>query len=133
MWKTYFKVIKIVPGPVRTQAHGTIDLSRDNIPLETLLELYEHDFPYLKLTAEGEKRFYGVDSNDKVNPPVNANESVTNVGDTSVNSGASDTVIKTAETINSPITATNNTNQPIEGPTRKKKARSKTQSQSKKS
>lgn len=60
MWTKYFKVIKIIPGPVITQRFGMIDLSRPDLSPDTLLELYENDFPYLALTPEGKLHFYGI-------------------------------------------------------------------------
>ena len=57
-WKNYFKVIRIIPGPVVTRKHGEIDLSQDNISLEIIQDLYENDSPYLELTPEGIKALY---------------------------------------------------------------------------
>jgi len=68
MWQKYFKVVKIVPGRVVTPRFGTIDLSTPNIPLETLLALYESDFPYLEITPEGLQHFYGVAPVTSVEP-----------------------------------------------------------------
>ena len=45
MWKDYFKMIKLVPGRVVISGHGTIDFSRDDIPVELIKQLYENDFP----------------------------------------------------------------------------------------
>jgi hypothetical protein len=60
MWKKYFRVIKIVPGKVVTPLFGELDFSRDNIPLEKIIALFENNFPYLQLTPEGEQTLYGV-------------------------------------------------------------------------
>lgn len=68
MWQKYFKVVKIVPGRVVTSRFGIIDLSSQNIPLETLLALYEADFPYLKMTPEGLQYFYAIAPVTSVNP-----------------------------------------------------------------
>jgi len=60
MWKNYFKMIKLVPGRVVVPGHGTIDFSRDDLPVEIIQKLYEEDFPYLELTPEGKKEIYGI-------------------------------------------------------------------------
>jgi len=59
MWRKYFNVVKVVPGRIVTPRHGTIDLSADNLPIETLKELYEADWPYIEITDEGMKELYG--------------------------------------------------------------------------
>jgi hypothetical protein len=59
MWKDYFKMIKLVPGRVVISGHGTVDFSRDDIPVELIKELYENDFPYLELTSRGKEKLYG--------------------------------------------------------------------------
>lgn len=59
MWKRYFKFIKLVPGRVVTHRFGTIDFSRDDIPVETIKTLYENGFPYLQMTREGKAELYG--------------------------------------------------------------------------
>ena len=59
MWKDYFKVVKLVPGEVVVPGYGTIDFSKDNISVEVCQNLFESDFPYLAITAEGEKFLYG--------------------------------------------------------------------------
>jgi len=59
MWKKYFKVIKVRPGRIVTSSHGELDFSRDNIPVEICKELFEEDFPYLEITEEGKRKFYG--------------------------------------------------------------------------
>ena len=59
MWKKYFKVIKIVPGEVVVPGYGKMDFSKDNISVEVCRNLFESDFPYLEITAEGRDFLYG--------------------------------------------------------------------------
>jgi len=59
MWKRYFKFVKLKPGRVITSLFGEIDFSRDNIAVETIVKLYESDFPYLEITEEGQIELYG--------------------------------------------------------------------------
>ena len=59
MWKKYFKIIKIVPGEVVVPGYGKMDFSNDNISVEVCRELFENDFPYLAITAEGRDFLYG--------------------------------------------------------------------------
>jgi len=56
-WQTYFNLIGIRPGRVKTSLAGTVDFSDPAIPVETILALYESGLPYLELTPEGKKRF----------------------------------------------------------------------------
>jgi hypothetical protein len=58
MWQEYFIVKGIHPGRVVTHRNGTLDLRRENIPLETVKELYDNGFPYLKLTEKGKAELY---------------------------------------------------------------------------
>ena len=60
MWQKYFKFIKLVPGKVVVPSHGTIDFSKDNLPLELLKTLHEKKFPYLKITELGKEKLYGI-------------------------------------------------------------------------
>jgi hypothetical protein len=59
MWRKYFIVVKVVPGRIKTPRHGLIDLSSDNLSIETLKELYEEDWPYIEITAAGRNFLYG--------------------------------------------------------------------------
>lgn len=59
MWKTYFKVVGIVPGEVIVQGYGKIDFASDSVPVETCLDLFEKDFIYLDITEKGKVKFYG--------------------------------------------------------------------------
>jgi hypothetical protein len=59
MWRKYFIVVKVVPGRIKTPRHGIIDLSRDDLNVATLKELYEEDWPYILITNEGMKELYG--------------------------------------------------------------------------
>ena len=65
MWKRYFKVIKIVPGEVVVPGNGKMDFRKDNIPVEVCRDLFENDFPYLTLTAEGRDFLYGTTDKNK--------------------------------------------------------------------
>ena len=58
MWKSYFKFIKLVPGKVVVKHHGTIDFSKDNLPVDLIKDLFDDNFPYLEMTAEGKRKFY---------------------------------------------------------------------------
>jgi len=57
MWTDYFKVTGIQPGRVVTHRHGTLDLSRPDLSIDTLKSLYDQGFPYLKLTKKGKDKF----------------------------------------------------------------------------
>jgi hypothetical protein len=59
MWQLYFKVKGIQPGRVHVPGHGTLDFSSPDIPVDTCKELYESDFPYLKITQKGKEKLYG--------------------------------------------------------------------------
>ena len=60
MWKKYFKVVGIVPGPVIIYGFGTVDFSRDDLPVELCKQLFEADSRYLKITPEGKEKLYGI-------------------------------------------------------------------------
>ena len=53
-------MVKVRRGRLITPRHGEIDFSRDDIPVETCKELFEEDFPYLEITEEGKREFYGI-------------------------------------------------------------------------
>ena len=59
MWTEYFKMKKVLRGRIITPSHGELDFRRDNIPVETCMQLYESDFPYLELTELGKEVLYG--------------------------------------------------------------------------
>lgn len=61
MWTEYFMMKGVRRGRIITPSHGELDFSQDNIPAEICLELFEKDFPYLEITPEGKKKFYGID------------------------------------------------------------------------
>lgn len=61
MWRRYFKLVKLVPGKVIVQGHGTIDFAGD-VPVELCQKLYEEDFEFLEITEEGKKELYGLNS-----------------------------------------------------------------------
>lgn len=71
-WKEYFEVVKIKPGRVVTPAHGELDFGSDKIPVETCQELYETDFPYLKITKKGREVLYGQPEKPAVKQPAAA-------------------------------------------------------------
>lgn len=60
MWRKYFKVVRLVPGRVVVQGHGEIDFSKDNLPVELCMKLYEADFRYLEITELGKTELYGL-------------------------------------------------------------------------
>jgi len=64
MWKKYFSVVKIVPGPVVIPGWGEINFASDKIPLSTIQELYEKDCPYLRINQ------LGLDTLYPAKPPV---------------------------------------------------------------
>jgi len=68
MWKRYFNFIKLVPGRVVTHCFGTIDFSRDDIPVQTIKTLYENGFPYLEITEIGKTELYGGVSQEETPP-----------------------------------------------------------------
>ncbi len=68
MWKKYFKVIKIIPGEVVVPGYGKMNFSKDNISVEVCRKLFESDFPYLAITAEGRDFLYGTTA--KVKPLI---------------------------------------------------------------
>lgn len=57
-WQQYFKVTGVRPGRIVTYRHGELDFRRDNIPVDVIRDLYEHDFPYLRITAKGKEELY---------------------------------------------------------------------------
>lgn len=60
MWKRYFKVVEIVPGPVIIQGVGQVDFSSDDLDVDFCKKLYENDCRYLQITAEGKKQLYNI-------------------------------------------------------------------------
>ena len=61
MWNKYFKVVTIVPGPVIIPGHGKIDLSRTDLDVQLIKQLYEKDCHYFQITPLGLAKFYGID------------------------------------------------------------------------
>lgn len=59
LWRRYFKLVKLVPGKVIVQGHGTIDFAGD-VPVALCQQLYEEDFEFLEITEEGKKELYGI-------------------------------------------------------------------------
>ena len=60
MWKKYFNVVGIVPGPVIVHGFGTVDFSREDLPVDLCKKLYEADCRYLQITPEGEHELFGL-------------------------------------------------------------------------
>ncbi len=58
MWQNYFKIIGIVPGRVVVPGKGTIDFSKENVPVELCKQLFDSGFPYLELTDLGKEVLY---------------------------------------------------------------------------
>lgn len=63
MWRKYFKLVKLVPGKVIVQGHGTIDFAGE-VPVELCQKLYEEDFEFLEITEEGKRVLYGLNSSE---------------------------------------------------------------------
>jgi hypothetical protein len=57
-------MIRLVPGRVVVPGHGTIDFSRNDLPLDLLKTLWENDFPYLQITPLGKNKLYGIKNHD---------------------------------------------------------------------
>lgn len=55
-WKQKYKVVGVKPGPVITPKHGTINLTREDIPLEKMDQLYAEGFPYIERIHSAEKK-----------------------------------------------------------------------------
>lgn len=49
-----------MPGKVIVQGYGTLDFSRDDVPIETCKALHEADFEFLEITEEGKRELYGL-------------------------------------------------------------------------
>jgi hypothetical protein len=60
MWRKYFKVINIVPGPVIISGHGTVDFSKDNLSIDLLKSLYEKKSRFIEITPLGKEKLYGI-------------------------------------------------------------------------
>jgi len=59
MWRRYFKLVKLVPGKVIVQGHGTLDFAGD-VPVALCQQLFEEDFEFLEITEEGKRELYGM-------------------------------------------------------------------------
>jgi len=59
MWRRYFK-FTAVPGVIINPKYGRIDFRRDNLSIDMLQDLYENDFPYLRITEAGKAELYGI-------------------------------------------------------------------------
>ena len=64
-WRRFFSVKGIQPGEIISPRHGSIDFRRDDLDPDFLLKLWEEDFPYLELTQEGERHFFGLHQENK--------------------------------------------------------------------
>jgi hypothetical protein len=60
MWGEYFTLVGIVPGVVVIPTFGKVDFREENLPVKLIQEIYESDCRYLKLTAKGEEKLYGI-------------------------------------------------------------------------
>ena len=69
LWTDCFSFVKLRRGRVIVPFHGEIDFSRDDLPLELLRDLYEADFPHLKLTDFGRECLYGIPQKPFFNIP----------------------------------------------------------------
>lgn len=59
MWRRYFK-FTAVPGVIINPKYGRIDFRRDDLSIDMLQDLYENDFPYLRITEAGKAELYGI-------------------------------------------------------------------------
>jgi len=60
MWRKYFNIKGIKPGPVVYPApFNKIDFRSENLNPDTLFAIYEAGHPYLVLTDEGFEHYYG--------------------------------------------------------------------------
>jgi len=61
-WQKYFKLKGIVPGKVHVSIpqNVIVDFTDIHLDLELVKQLWESDFPYLTITADGEKILYGI-------------------------------------------------------------------------
>lgn len=55
-WRHKYKVVGVKPGPIVTKKYGTIDLSRDDIPIKVLDSLHAEKFPYIEKIHGTEKK-----------------------------------------------------------------------------
>lgn len=55
-WKQKYKVKGVKPGKIVTPKHGTIDLRKEDIPLELMDQLHAEKFPYIERIHTGEKK-----------------------------------------------------------------------------
>lgn len=76
MWRRYFKLVKLVPGKVIVQGHGTIDFAGD-VSVELCQQLWENDFEFLEITEEGKRELYGVQSSEFKVESLKLNEAET--------------------------------------------------------
>ncbi|HAN19631.1 MAG: hypothetical protein A2X13_14675 [Bacteroidetes bacterium GWC2_33_15] len=59
MWRKYFTIKGIKPGPVVFPApFNKVDLRRNDLDPDMLRRMYEADLPYIKMTEEGLEHFY---------------------------------------------------------------------------
>lgn len=49
-----------MPGPVIIPGHGKIDLSRTDLDVKLIKQLYENDCHYFQITPLGLSEFYGI-------------------------------------------------------------------------
>lgn len=69
MWKKYFNVVGIVPGPVIVYGFGQVDFSRDDLQVDVCKKLFEADCRYLQITADGLKELYGIQPKEESTTP----------------------------------------------------------------
>lgn len=69
MWKKYF-IFTLAPGRVVTRQFGEIDFRKEEIDIAKLQQLFEEDFPYLKITDLGRQELYGIGLPAPVPEPI---------------------------------------------------------------
>jgi hypothetical protein len=65
MWRRFFR-FRMVPGVMIHPRFGKIDFRRDDLDVEMLQQIVEAGSYYLELTPEGQKEFYGVEVQEKI-------------------------------------------------------------------
>jgi hypothetical protein len=65
MWRRYFR-FQMVPGVMIHPRFGRIDFRRDDLDEGMLRQIVEQGCYYLELTPEGQKEFYGVEIQERI-------------------------------------------------------------------
>jgi hypothetical protein len=65
MWRRFFR-FRMVPGVMIHPRFGKIDFRRDDLDVEMLRQIVEAGSYYLELTPEGQREFYGVEVQERI-------------------------------------------------------------------